>query len=371
MSIFDKAQAVETCMKFDGVPLDELYKSKEAVDKYGTQAEAAKYLGITRRAVQHRLARLEKLRPKFTSPQLPSKSRNLEDLIEARIEESRRVKNADASRELIQIPLHIDGPIGVLVFGDPHVDDSGCDFELLANHREIAKNHPHILAASIGDYQNNWIGRLGVLYGEQQVTSREAWKLVEWLVSEIHWLFLISGNHDLWTGAGDPLDWIAGQQGSIYEPYGVRLELQHPCGSKTRIHARHDFPGQSIYSQLHGPRREALMGFRDDLIICGHKHTGACETFVTPDGNVCQIVRVSGYKVVDSYAKQLGLKKHPIFPSALIIIDPSAPNTSPNRIFTTPSVEKGVIMLDALRANYDSSKGASNVQNHKPKTRPK
>jgi hypothetical protein len=113
------------------------------------------------------------------------------------------------------------------------------------------------------------------------------------------------------------------------------------------------------------------MGFRDDLIICGHKHTGAVETFVTPDGNVCQIVRVSGYKVADSYAKQLGLKKHNIFPGALVIIDPRHSNTSPNRIFTAPSVETGVIMLEALRADYEKSRDVNNVQNHKQKTRRK
>jgi hypothetical protein len=111
------------------------------------------------------------------------------------------------------------------------------------------------------------------------------------------------------------------------------------------------------------------MGYRDDLIICGHKHTGAAETFVTPDGNVCQIVRVSGYKVADSYSKQLGLKKHNIFPGALVIVDPTEPNTSPNRVFTAPSVEKGTVILDALRANFESSRGRSNVQTRKQKTR--
>jgi hypothetical protein len=65
---------------------------------------------------------------------------------------------------------------------------------------------------------------------------------------------------------------------------------------------------------------------------------------------------VAGYKVVDSYAKQLGLKKHPIFPGALVIIDPSEPNTSPNRIFTAPSVETGVIILDALRERFKKGK---------------
>jgi hypothetical protein len=666
---------------------------------FGNSHDVAQRLGISKSAVNRRLQKYHAQFSKFTPPKLPSKSRDIEQLIKDRIEESRRAKNADDARDLVPIPVHIDGPFGLLVLGDPHVDDSGCDFELLAQHRQIIKDHPFILGASVGDYQNGWIGRLGALYGEQQTTSKEAWKLVDWLVSDIKWLFLIAGNHDCldmqtealtkrgwikyqdirhddevmsidpktslwgwypiisricrehtgefitvngnpvdmrvtpnhrilhkkrnwkkefsgmqycqaeslpsrfsiptsvtnnlpdfdiddnwltitgwlltdgcirtkgnsprisfyqskecpslekaldnldltpkisvrnriitkicgrvlkkppkpqrtyqlnseqsrkvlsviprkkelpswafnlsdrqfeilldaivlgdgtwdgvnpenkscavvhgerqfleslqicaiqhgwrafisvarendlrlnlckslewqadrllsvkketsfgekvwcltvplgnfmvrrngrayftgncWTGAGDPLEWIAAQQGSLYEPHGIRMELQHPCGAKTRIHARHDFAGTSIYSQLHGPRREAIMGYRDDLIICGHKHTGAAETFVTPDGNVCQIVRVSGYKVADSYAKQLGLKKHSIFPGALCIIDPSAPNTSPNRIFTAPSVEKGVIILDALRADYEKSRGASNVQKHKQKTRSK
>jgi hypothetical protein len=344
-----------------GLTRDELEQTRRALEaNHGNVRAAAAALGISRRAMQHRMAKLKK----FTAPLLPSKSRDIDQLIADKIEESRRAKTADEARDLIHIPVHISGPFGLLVLGDPHVDDAGCDFELLAAHRDIAINHPYVLAASVGDYQNGWIGRLGVLYGEQQVTAREAWKLVEWLVEPLQWLFLVAGNHDLWQGQGDPLEWIAGKQGSLYEPHGVRIELQHPCGAKTRIHARHDFPGTSIYSQLHGPRRELLMGFRDHLVICGHKHTGAQETLVTPDGLVAQIVRVSGYKVADSYAKQLGLKKHPIFPGALVIIDPREPETSPNRIWTAPTVERGVMFLNALRADYEQ--GTANVSKRKP-----
>lgn len=358
-------------MKQPSVSTDDLQKTYDLFNSTGSVKAVADILSLSKSAVQRRLNKYEETRKKFTAPKLPSKSRDIDQLIKDRIEESRRAKNADTARDLVRIPLHLSGPVGILILGDPHVDDAGCDFELLAQHRQVIIDHPYILGASVGDYQNGWIGRLGALYGEQQTTSKEAWKLVEWLVSPVSWLFLIAGNHDLWAGSGDPLEWIAGQSGSLYEPHGVRIELHHPCGTTTRIHARHDFPGTSIYSQLHGPRREAIMGFRDDLIICGHKHTGAVETFVTPDGNVCQIVRVSGYKVADSYAKQLGLKKHNIFPGALVIINPEEPNTSPNRIFTAPSVEKGVIILNALRADFESRKGISNVQKHKPKIRSK
>jgi hypothetical protein len=200
---------------------EELERTKRVLESSDSITQAARTLGISRRAMQYRIKR----NLKFSSPVLPSKSRDIDQLIKDKIEESRRAKTADEARDLIHIPVHIDGPFAVLVLGDPHVDDAGCDFELLASHRQLAIDHPYILAASVGDYQNGWIGRLGVLYGEQQVTAREAWKLVEWLVSPLQWLFLIAGNHDLWQGQGDPLEWIAHQAGSLI------LVAFHDCAS--------------------------------------------------------------------------------------------------------------------------------------------
>lgn len=337
---------------------DEIRQTVSAVEMHrnpdGTirLLETARYLRMPPRTLSHRIDKLKLDRKKFTAPFLPSESRTLDELVRDRIEESRRSKNADDARNLIPIQINIDGPFGLLIFGDPHVDDGGTDFELLAAHRQIAIDHPFVVSGSIGDHQNGWIGRLGSLYGSQMTTAKEAWKLVEWLVSPLNWLFLIGGNHDLWAGAGDPLDWIARQNNSIYEPHGIRMVLNHPCGAKTRIHCRHDFSGNSIYHALHGPKREVLMGFRDHLIVAGHKHIGGAEQLVTPDGLVAQLVRVSGYKHVDHYANQLGLKKMPMHPSALIIIDPREPDTSAARCWCAPTVERGILFLDALRAQY-------------------
>jgi hypothetical protein len=344
-----------------GLTRDELDQTRRALEANGGNVRAtAVALGISRRAMQHRMAKLRK----FTAPLLPSPIRDLDELIADRIKESRRSKNADDARDLIKISVNIDGPFGLLIFGDPHVDDAGCDFETLAKHRQLAIDHPFILAGNIGDNLNNWVGRLGQLYAHQTTTAAEGWKLVEWLIRPINWLFLIGGNHDLWMGNGDPLQWIASQAGSIYEPHGVRMALKQPCGTVTRIAARHDYPGHSIYHSLHGPKREALMGFRDHLIIAGHKHIGASEQFVTPDGLVCQIVRVSGYKIVDAYAKQLNLKKMLMHQAALIIIDPREPDTSAGRCWCAPTVERGVMFLNALRADYEQ--GTTNVSKRKP-----
>jgi len=342
---------------------EELARTRQAINRTrnadGSQnlALAAQELGLSKDTLRKRIERNPGLLEKFKKPSLPSSSRTIDELVKDKIEISRRAKDADEARDLIKIPVNIDGPFGLLIFGDPHVDADGCDFDTLAKHRQIAIDHPFIVAGSIGDHQNAWVGRLGALYGEQNVTAKESWKLVEWLINPIQWLFLIGGNHDLWVGSGDPLEWIARQANSLYEPHGVRMQLEHPCGAMTRIHCRHDFPGRSIYHVNHGPKREVYFGFRDHLIVAGHLHVGGDEGMVMPDGVCAQLVRVSGFKVVDHYAHQLGLKKVPIHPSALVIIDPREPETSRARVWCAPTVEHGVKFLDTLRAEYDAERG--------------
>jgi len=328
-----------------------LKKHKQPSGRYHI-SKAAKELGIDR----HRLRYLMLKYNKFEQPKLPHRTRQIDELIRDRLSESERIINADEARDLIKVKINIDGPVALLCMGDPHIDDPGCAFALLKSHLELAGSHPYILPCNIGDLANNWVGRLARLYADQSITARESWTLVEWMVKSVQWLFILAGNHDLWTGSGDPVSWFAKQAGSMYEEHGVRLALQHPDGSETRVHARHDFPGHSIWNSMHGPKREAIAGFRDHLLIAGHKHIGGDEGMITPDGTAAQLVRVSGYKVADTYAKSLGLKKMPMHPAALIIIDPREAGTSRGRVFCAPTIEKGVLILDALRREYDASK---------------
>jgi hypothetical protein len=137
------------------------------------------------------------------------------------------------------------------------------------------------------------------------------------------------------------------------------MELQHPNGTKTRLTVRHDMPGRSIYHHLHGPKREVFFGNRDDLIVAGHLHTGGSEQMVRPDGGVTQLVRVSGYKVVDHYATEIGVKKAQMHPAALIIIDERQPNTSAARVWCAPTVEIGVSYLTHLRREYEAEARAN------------
>lgn len=248
-----------------------------------------------------------------------------------------------------------------MVFGDPHVDNDGCDFPLLESHVKIAaQRRGFLFAGNIGDLHDNWIGRLERLYALQTISKRETWKLVEWLMTTIPWLFLVKGNHDLWSGGNDPIDWIVRGGGTaISQDHGVRIGLQHPNGAVTRVHARHDFPGNSQYNPLHALKRETLRGHRDHLLIAGHRHIGADAGDVHGDGAAFQMVRVCGYKFSDEHAHALGVQAKPIHPAAIIVINPDVSDGARNRVFCTPTVEEGADYLDFLRKRFE--RGVSNA----------
>ena len=245
-----------------------------------------------------------------------------------------------------------------MCFGDPHIDNPGCDFSLLESHLRIAADRSeYIFAGNIGDIRDNWIGRLERLYSSTTVSAKETWRLVEWMMrgAGIQWTWLVRGNHDAWAGINDPLDWIAKGAGvGVDGDAGVRIAFRHPNGVETRMHARHDFNGNSIFNPLHALKREVLHGYRDHIIVAGHRHTGADARDVNGDGNTFVMVRVSGYKVSDPYRQTLGLQAKPLHPAALIIVDPDEPENSPDRVWVAPSVEAGADFLDFKRERFNN-----------------
>lgn len=130
-----------------------------------------------------------------------------------------------------------------------------------------------------------------------------------------------SGN--CWGGT-DLLSFILAQHREKLSPHGVRLALHFPNGREVRIHARHDFPGHSQYNNTHGHRKETLFGHRDHLLIAGHKHVDGAAVTPSVEGIAHWMFRVSGYKVVDSYADEHNFHENRLAPSVTTIIDPDA-----------------------------------------------
>lgn len=128
----------------------------------------------------------------------PSPDISAEELIARRIDDFNRVKEYEEGRKLIHVDVKMSGPIGILHFGDPHVDDDGCDWPMLKHHVELVDRTPGLFAANVGDTRNNWVGRLARLFGSQGTSAKHALILAKWFVAALkgQWLYMVGGNHD-------------------------------------------------------------------------------------------------------------------------------------------------------------------------------
>lgn len=217
-------------------------------------------------------------------------------------------------------------------------DDDGCDIIALERHVEIVNKTKGMFAGNVGDTTNNWVGRLARLYANQATTASDAWRIAEWFVKSVPWLYMIAGNHDMWSGAGDPLRWMMSQP-DIYTPSQARLELQFMNGTVVRINARHDFVGRSEWNPVHALMKAASRGFRDHLFIAGHTHQSGYGLLKDPDsGIVMHCLRVAGYKVIDHYAKERGFLDSHISPCVVTVIDPDADPAGMIQVFHDPEL---------------------------------
>lgn len=318
-------------------------------EEAGSTARIAERFGMSVRAVRQRLADLgvPPLTPggrppasmyppakkdEFVVAEVPDDDVPVEDLVEHRIKQFERKKARHEATKLVPVQVKLRGPIGLLVFGDPHVDDDGTDLALLRSHSDLTQIEG-VFGCNIGDTQNLWVGRLAKLYAEQSTSAAQSWRLAEWFVNRTRWLWMIGGNHDLWAGAGDPLKWIARQAGVVYQASEMRIALKFPNGREVVVNARHDFAGHSQWNPAHGVMKAASMGLRDHLLICGHKHVSGYGVLKDPDtGRACHAVQVASYKLYDRYAQEKGFRDQSLSPCAFVVIDPALPDNHPDLI---------------------------------------
>ena len=276
----------------------------------------------------------------------------IESLIASRVKSSERKKaKAGIHRRTLELPD--TKPVGILVFGDPHVDNNGCDWAKLYEHVQLANNTDGVLAACVGDLQDNWIGRLARLYANSDVTASDGWRLSEWLLTEMQWIAIVGGNHDAWaTGPGvDPLAWLSKKCGVMcYAPDEIRITLQwrgEPELEPIVWVIRHDFSGRSWYHPTHGPHKEAMLDGRVHLLTAGHIHQWGQLTTEQRHGRVTHAVRVRGYIRNDDFARAKGFFEQTYGEAVLIVVDPQM--EGPGRIQMFWDVAQGCRYLTQLR----------------------
>jgi hypothetical protein len=322
-------------------------------------------MGISRTTIYKYAADVGTEPPTFTAPKLPSSSLPIEDLIARRREESQRVLAADEARNLIPVQIHTPGPVGLMIFGDPHIDNNGCDFVQLERHLELAAvRSRYLFAGNIGDITDNWIGRLERIYASASTTKADAWRLAEWMMRDagVSWLFLVKGNHDVAGRATPiPLDWIMrGARRHYGAAHGTRLSLQHPGGAETRVHVRHNFKGGSINTTTCTAQWPARLAFgqRDHILACGHLHYG--EDAGTDQRRRLRHADGARLRLQSRGRLRQGRRVQARKPNSscrrFVIIDPDKPeNDSRDRIWCAPSIEEGVEYLDWKRARFEGN----------------
>lgn len=290
-----------------------LEEALDAVKKYGTVASAARAMNIPRETLQSRVqvARMEGIpqaQPAmFIPPELPDRDEPLEETIaRIKMERSRQRTFREASKWM---PFKVDGdePFALAFIGDPHVDT--CDLELLESDLDSIEKTPRMWAVGLGDWCNAWAGRLRAQYAMQSTTERQAYKLVEWVLSKPFWWLIILGNHNgaRWHGAGSPLEWM--RHAAAMDPVQWQAQFSVQCSSRAwKVWAAHDFPGSSIYSEDHGPNRRALLsGAEADIYVAGDHHTYTLRHAEHPQTKrLFWSARARGYKPLDNYAEELG-----------------------------------------------------------------
>jgi hypothetical protein len=292
-------------------------------------------------------------RKPFEIAELPEDRPTIEDLLATRRKRFAVKQTASDARRLIPITVKIDGPIGIAHFGDPHVDDDGTNLPMLERHVKIVNKTEGLFAGNAGDYQNNWIGRLARLWAQQSTSAKDAWQLTEWLINSCDWLYLIGGNHDAWSGDGDPLAWISSQAGALFEPHAARMGLHLPSKRTIRINARHDFTGRSQWNTAHGPAKAAQLGWRDHILTCGHTHVSGYQVLKDPASLlISHALRVASYKQYDRHAVEKGFPDQNIFVCPVTIIDPRFGDDDPRLITTIFDPEEGAEYLTWKRRKW-------------------
>ncbi len=220
------------------------------------------------------------------------------------------------------------GPYAIAHFGDPHLDDDGCDWPALRRAVKVVASTQGMYAGNVGDVTNNWVGNLTRLHGEQHATVDDAWRLARWLLESVPWLYLVLGNHDLWNqGAGRYK--LLTEQCRIghMAPDEAKLELLSPGVERPlRLHIRHNFGGNSQWNDVHGPLKAAMMDGWGDVYVAGHIHKWGKHSVEGPDGRIRWALRARGFKRFDSYARTLGYPEHQHGEVVTTVIDPTHPH---------------------------------------------
>ena len=327
---------------------EQLITTLEALRDFGTQSAVAQHLNLSERSIRNHLAEARERGlsvPRRTSHNIQAIQPS-DDVWSRCVQQSRESAIAEhdpLSVERVQVPH--ERPFHIGIIGDPHLDSPGCNFAKLHDDLEALTGLPDCYLINIGDILDNWAGRLKAEYAKSEISQDAGIALAKEFLTRYDWLVHILGNHDEWESTKYFI--MSQTSAMVTNQNGVRLEFVSSNGAATKVWARHDWPGQSIYNKTHGANRVNFQGADDHLIVSGHKHGDAEQGSYNPyTGRYGKSIMVGGYKVIDGYSERFfGPSRQP-FNSRLVTINPQRPDNE--RVLIHNSIAGGVIDAQKL-----------------------
>ena len=249
------------------------------------------------------------LKNDFTAPVLPSSDEDLDVTIDRLEAEQLRRDEYRRATEWMRFDVHGDAPFALAFVGDPHLNS--CDIRRLRRHVDTIQTTPRMWAVGLGDWVDGWVGKLRGQYAHSTVTEKQSFALAQWLFGKENlWWALILGNHDgqRWWGEASPLRWMLNTAAvNTLQEWTCKFSIS--CGDRVwKVSAAHNFPGNSMYSALHGPKKRALFtGGEADIYVAGDRHVfGLQQDQHEFTGRTFWTLRARGYKYFDNYPLEHG-----------------------------------------------------------------
>lgn len=342
---------------------EKLRKLQTDIKRYGSVRKYAREKGVPRQTVRSQIKQAESrgIYADVEFPSLPESSLSAKSLIDQACEQFTVHKTAHDARRWMEIKIKTDEPIGICFMGDPHIDNYGCNWPLLRRDISILEDTEGLYAVNIGDLTDNWVGRLMRLYADSSMSKKDGWKLAKYLLKDakIKWLCHILGNHDLWNDGALLIKANAHPLVPV-EEWQSRFQVVFKNNVRVRVHVAHNFPGTSIWNEMHGPKKASMMEEQADIYACGHKHQWAIHEGENSQRDFLYwLIRARGYKTLDSYANVRGYGSQEYGSSVTAIIDPN--NTGVVRIRCFPDLAEAAEFLKWKRKNGLFSNGRRKV----------
>lgn len=302
----------------------------------GSVSGGAKAAGVSRKAFQNRLRQAEEagyIRPLTESN--PSRWRPGEEIVAARKAEFERVKASGPNARGNVIHRPDDGPFMLVPLGDLHLDSPGTDLEMFERWVAPLDRSKHRTGILMGDVLDNWVRPLAHLYSTSEVPAPEGWILLQHYLERIGQDLDLSvgGNHDAWSGHSDVLAMLMDQYGVLHRGNSIRVAYRCRNGREITVHARHTWPGRSMWNEVHGLKRAARMGVRDTILLGGHTHVSGEALEKDPmTGKLTFCFQVASFKTEDDFADTIGFLDRHISPAVALVIDPRRGDADPELV---------------------------------------